>query len=138
MYDKTYNRIIPRSPGKAARRKGITMSFHSKTNAGRAQKIIDILDLIEASARSNKATDNDVSALLMSAVLKLADMVKTLPVTPSSAPETTAIAVAGRSLTARSDLTLKAAIEAAPRADLSGAMFQLAMRIDTEIFEASR
>lgn len=100
------------------------MSFTNPTNLGRVNKILDTLDLIEKSAESNGASEEQIVAMLQ----PLLDRIGT---PPSPAPSQVATQPATTS-------HWNSAVEMArnaPLADVSAAMMIFLTRIEQEVFE---
>ena len=105
------------------------MAFDNQTNHNRVTKIIEILDLIESSRVSNKASVSEMDAILK----PLMERLGTTPaaaVTPSEAPVGKIYAMAPHPWS-----TIKQCVKKATMKDLMVAQAQIMTRIDEYIYD---
>lgn len=115
------------------------MSFNNNTNQGRVTKIVEILELIEKSATSNKADTGEISIMLAPVVAKLDSMEMSLPPEPPTPAEKEEDPVPGGAWAASQNPCKRALLRdlaaTAPLKDLSVVMAVVMDRFDELVEE---
>jgi hypothetical protein len=109
------------------------MSFHNQTNAGRVQKIVDTLALLQKSGASNNIDREDMWTMLEPAINLIGEMLGEEPQKPEPEEITQAAQQVAESTKSPEWARLREMLQKAPLKDLSVAMAVIMSRFDDEL-----